>query len=70
MDVSAMLVGAAGCMAIILVLWLCKKLLEDWIAYLASKTIDDSSTIWQLKELVKNHSERIKAIEDSLSEEE
>lgn len=70
MDVSAMLVGAASCLAIILVLWLYKKLLEDWIAHLASKTIDDSSTIWQLTKAIENHDKHIKAIEDSLNEEE
>ena len=62
--------GICGCVVVLGVIWVCKNAVEDWLYYYIRKQIANSVDIWQLSKLTADHSKRLKAIEDSLSEEE
>lgn len=70
MDLQSVCAGICICIVALGVIWVCKKEVEDWLCYYIRKQIANSVDIWELSKLTADHSKRLKAIEDSLSEEE
>lgn len=70
MDLQSVCAGICVCIVALGVIWVCKNAVEDWLYYYIRKQIANSVDIWQLNALMEKYSKRLKAIEDSLSEEE